>query len=105
MTKDAADLRILTLPLIFCIRFYQAVISPVLGAGKCRFYPTCSHYAEEAVERYGAIVGIWLAVRRLLKCGPWHAGGYDPVPQPKELASRKWIGLLLKDRSKLRKVR
>ncbi|MEG1603460.1 MAG: membrane protein insertion efficiency factor YidD [Cloacibacillus sp.] len=98
-------MRIFSLPIIFCIRLYQAVLTPLLGGGKCRFYPTCSHYAEEAVERYGALIGIWLSARRLVKCGPWHPGGYDPVPEPDEIASRKWIGLLLAFRSKLRKDR
>ena len=77
----------------------------MLGGGKCRFYPTCSHYAEEAVERYGVFIGTWLFIARVLKCGPWDPGGFDPVPEPEELATRKWLGRLLKLGSKLRKVR
>lgn len=62
------------------IRFYQIVISP-LKPPSCRFYPTCSHYGLEAVQRYGAIRGGWLAIKRILKCHPFHPGGFDPVPE------------------------
>lgn len=65
--------------LIGLVRLYQYLISPLLGP-RCRFHPSCSHYAIEAVETYGAWRGGWLAVRRLLRCHPWHSGGYDPVP-------------------------
>ncbi|MBF0272562.1 MAG: membrane protein insertion efficiency factor YidD [Magnetococcales bacterium] len=65
--------------LLGIIRFYQLVISPVLPSS-CRFYPTCSHYAAEAVTRYGAMKGSWLTLRRLGKCHPFHPGGLDPVP-------------------------
>jgi putative membrane protein insertion efficiency factor len=61
------------------IRAYQLAISPLLGP-RCRFYPSCSQYALEAVMRYGALRGSWLALRRLLRCHPFHPGGYDPVP-------------------------
>lgn len=61
------------------IRLYQAYVSPVKGP-TCRFRPTCSEYAAEAVERYGVGRGLWLAVRRVSRCHPFHAGGYDPVP-------------------------
>lgn len=61
------------------IRLYQLVLSPLLG-NRCRFYPTCSAYAMEAVERHGVWRGLGLAVRRLSRCHPWHAGGVDPVP-------------------------
>jgi putative membrane protein insertion efficiency factor len=61
------------------IRFYSRAISPALPP-RCRFYPTCSAYAAEAVERHGAARGTWLAVRRLVKCAPWHPGGVDLVP-------------------------
>ncbi|MGY4707856.1 membrane protein insertion efficiency factor YidD [Candidatus Bipolaricaulota sp. J31] len=64
------------------IRFYQIAISPLLPS-RCRFYPTCSEYAREAILRYGVVRGGWLAIRRLIKCGPWHPGGYDPVPGPR----------------------
>jgi uncharacterized protein len=61
------------------IRVYQWTISPMLGA-RCRFYPSCSCYAHEALERHGALAGAWLAVKRLARCHPFSAGGYDPVP-------------------------
>jgi len=58
---------------------YRFLISPLLSQA-CRFHPSCSSYAEEALRRHGAWRGGWLATRRLCRCGPWHAGGYDPVP-------------------------
>ena len=61
------------------IRGYQLAISPLFGP-RCRFYPSCSHYALEAVTRHGALKGSWLAARRLARCHPFHPGGYDPVP-------------------------
>lgn len=64
------------------IRGYQLAVSPLLGQ-RCRFYPTCSQYTLEAVETHGALRGLWLGVRRLAKCHPFHAGGFDPVPQPR----------------------
>jgi putative membrane protein insertion efficiency factor len=63
----------------FAIRAYQAAVSPLLPRA-CRFYPSCSEYAAEALERHGALRGSWLAARRLVRCGPWHPGGCDPVP-------------------------
>jgi len=65
--------------LILLIRGYRRFVSPILGPS-CRYTPTCSQYAEEAVRRYGTWRGSYLAVRRLLRCHPFHAGGYDPVP-------------------------
>jgi putative membrane protein insertion efficiency factor len=62
------------------IRIYQYCISPLLGP-RCRFYPTCSCYADEAIEQHGALRGSYLAARRILRCHPWHSGGYDPVPR------------------------
>lgn len=62
------------------IRFYQKWISSLKGHPTCRFYPTCSAYAYEAIEKYGVIKGMYLAIRRILKCHPFHPGGYDPVP-------------------------
>jgi hypothetical protein len=61
------------------IRGYQLLLRPVLGAN-CRFYPSCSEYAREAIDTHGAAHGSWLAARRLCKCHPYHPGGYDPVP-------------------------
>ncbi|HMA85968.1 MAG TPA: membrane protein insertion efficiency factor YidD [Desulfosalsimonadaceae bacterium] len=65
--------------ILFLIRLYQVILSPVLG-GACRFYPSCSRYAYEAVSRHGTIKGSILAVKRILKCHPFHPGGVDPVP-------------------------
>jgi uncharacterized protein len=62
------------------IRFYQLIISP-LKPPTCRFYPTCSHYGMEAVQRFGALKGGWLTIKRILKCHPFHPGGLDPVPE------------------------
>jgi putative membrane protein insertion efficiency factor len=61
------------------IRVYQLALSPYLGSA-CRFQPSCSSYALEAVERHGALRGLWLALRRIARCQPFHAGGFDPVP-------------------------
>ena len=61
------------------IRFYQRAISPALPPA-CRYQPTCSHYAYEAIDRHGALRGVWLALKRLGRCHPGRAGGYDPVP-------------------------
>ena len=63
--------------LVFLIRFYQRGISPLLGP-RCRFTPTCSQYAIEALERYGVVRGSLRALRRILRCHPWNPGGYDP---------------------------
>lgn len=65
--------------LIFPIRLYQWLISPLLGP-RCRFHPTCSAYAIEAIERHGALRGSWLAARRIVRCHPLNEGGLDPVP-------------------------
>lgn len=65
--------------LIKAIRAYRYAISPLLGHN-CRFYPSCSEYALTAIARYGVAKGLWLGARRLLRCHPWHDGGYDPVP-------------------------
>lgn len=65
--------------LIGLLRFYQYAISPLLGR-RCRFFPTCSEYAVEAVQKHGAMKGGWLGLKRVCRCHPWHPGGYDPVP-------------------------
>lgn len=61
------------------IRVYQRFVSPLFPR-RCRFYPTCSEYARQALLRYGIVKGSYLGLRRLLRCHPWHPGGYDPVP-------------------------
>ena len=61
------------------LRGYRYFVSPMLGE-TCRFHPSCSQYAEQALEAYGPLRGGWLTARRLCRCGPWHPGGYDPVP-------------------------
>ena len=65
--------------LLLLIRFYRAAISPLFPPS-CRYVPTCSAYAMEAIEKYGAWRGGWMAVKRILRCHPFHNGGYDPVP-------------------------
>src|SRR3546814_4326885 len=67
--------------LIAPIRFYRYFLSPWVGRS-CRFTPTCSLYAIEAIEKHGALKGLWLASRRIGRCHPWCPGGYDPVPDP-----------------------
>ena len=70
--------------LIGLIAAYRVLLSPLLGPS-CRFYPTCSAYAAEAIETHGALRGTWLALKRISKCHPWHAGGVDPVPPVKKI--------------------
>lgn len=76
---DREELRkIMRKIMIFLIRFYQKFISPV-KPGKCRFYPTCSQYMLQAIEKYGPFKGLILGIKRILKCHPFHPGGYDPL--------------------------
>ncbi len=65
--------------LLLLLRAYQYTLRPLLGAN-CRFYPSCSDYSRDAIERYGALRGSWLAARRIARCHPYHVGGYDPLP-------------------------
>lgn len=74
--------RLLALPrnlLLALIRLYQLILSPIIG-NQCRFHPTCSHYAAQAIQDRGALRGSALAIARLLRCHPFHPGGFDPVP-------------------------
>ena len=70
-------------PLRLALRGYRYFVSPLLGPA-CRFHPSCSQYAEQALERHGLLRGGWLAARRICRCGPWHPGGFDPVPEREE---------------------
>jgi hypothetical protein len=72
--------------ILLLIRFYRVAISPMLPPA-CRYTPTCSAYAEEAVRRFGAGRGSWLAARRLARCHPWGGSGYDPVPEARDRAA------------------
>lgn len=66
--------------IIYLIKAYRLILSPWLG-NHCRFYPSCSAYAIEALQQHGAVKGSWLAIKRLACCHPWHEGGVDPVPE------------------------
>ena len=72
-------LQIISYPFILLIKFYQDVISPAIGP-KCRYTPTCSQYAIEALKKYGLFKGGWLAMKRIASCHPWGGHGHDPVP-------------------------
>ena len=74
--------------LLGLIRLYQLTLSPWLGL-QCRYEPTCSKYAAEALERHGVLRGVWLAARRLGRCHPWGRSGYDPVPAAEALPTRR----------------
>ncbi|MCT9934678.1 membrane protein insertion efficiency factor YidD [Planotetraspora sp. A-T 1434] len=81
-TQPAASAGPVACVLIALIRFYRAFISPVLGP-RCRFEPSCSAYGLEAIAVHGAPMGVWLTVRRIGRCHPFHPGGFDPVPPPR----------------------
>ncbi len=70
----------LRLLLLAALRLYQKTLARTVPPNTCRFYPTCSHYAYEAVAKYGALRGGWMAIKRVARCNPLHPGGYDPVP-------------------------
>ena len=72
--------QVLSFPFIAIIKIYQWTISPLLGANKCRFTPTCSNYALEALKKYGILKGTWLSIKRIGRCHPFGGHGYDPVP-------------------------
>jgi uncharacterized protein len=75
--REGAVLSVTTL-VVALLRLYKAFLSPFLPSA-CRFYPSCSDYMREAVEKYGPVRGVWLGLRRLLRCHPFHEGGFDPV--------------------------
>ena len=75
--------QVLIFPFVILIKFYQWIISPLLGPS-CRFQPTCSHYSLEAFQTHGVLKGFYLSVLRISKCHPWGKSGYDPVPPPKK---------------------
>ena len=72
-----------SLLLIALVKFYQKLVSPLFPK-TCRFHPTCSHYAVEAIQEYGPGRGSWLALKRILRCHPFHPGGWDPVPKKQD---------------------
>jgi putative membrane protein insertion efficiency factor len=76
--------------LILVIRGYQLVISPWLGE-HCRFYPSCSEYTLIAIKTHGAFYGLLLGIKRILRCHPWHPGGFDPVPEQRNIDKRRNI--------------
>lgn len=80
MEKISKALRLVPIALI---KLYQLWLSPMLGP-RCRFHPTCSQYAIEAINEHGVAIGGWLTVKRILKCHPLHAGGLDPVPEKQQ---------------------
>jgi putative membrane protein insertion efficiency factor len=82
-SRPVIDPSFISSALIALLRGYKRWISPLLGT-RCRFVPTCSEYAMEAIGRFGALKGSWLAIRRIGRCHPLHPGGHDPVPPPKE---------------------
>lgn len=75
--------KIITYPFVLLIKGYQLLISPILPS-TCRYSPTCSHYAIEALQKHGLIKGGWLATKRIGSCNPWGGSGYDPVPKKDE---------------------
>lgn len=84
MEKVSKALRRLAIALpFFLIKCYQWFISPLLGQ-TCRFHPTCSFYALDALKTHGLLIGGWLSIKRILKCHPLHAGGFDPVPEKQQ---------------------
>lgn len=73
--------------LLGVIRGYQLFLSPLLGSN-CRYYPSCSHYTHEAIQKHGALRGSWLGLKRISRCHPWHEGGIDLVPEPKQAKTK-----------------
>lgn len=80
--------KIIAIPFVWLVRFYQVAISPYTPAS-CRYSPTCSHYAVEALKKHGVFSGGWLAIKRIFSCHPWSKGGYDPVPEKPNTKSQE----------------
>ena len=80
-TPPPARVGLAAATLLAAIRAYKVVVSPYLAAGACRFTPSCSDYAAQAIAAHGAVRGGWLAARRLARCRPWGGHGFDPIPQ------------------------
>ena len=80
-TPHHARVGLVAAALLAAIRAYKVVVSPYLAAGACRFTPSCSDYAAQAIAAHGAVRGGWLAARRLARCRPWGGHGFDPIPQ------------------------
>jgi len=74
---------IFSYPFLLLIKIYRYTLSPYIG-NQCRYFPTCSHYAEDALKSHGVVKGLWMAIKRVFRCHPWHEGGYDPVPEKTE---------------------
>jgi len=94
-THENAKPSVITMPLRAIISGYQQFISPVLG-NNCRFHPSCSCYAKEALELHGLSKGLWLSIKRISKCHPLHSGGFDYVPKPNKLACDKSVASTIK---------
>ncbi len=75
---------------VYIIKIYRKYISP-LSPGKCRFVPTCSEYSLQAIEKYGALKGGFISIKRILRCNPFGKFGYDPVPEPKDMEGLKFL--------------
>lgn len=80
--------KLLALPFIWLVRFYQVAISPYTPAS-CRYSPTCSSYTIEALKKHGVLKGSWLSVKRIVSCNPWGGSGFDPVPENNKLNNKK----------------
>ncbi len=73
--------KIATEIMVFPLYVYRYILSPLKGGASCRFFPTCSEYAIQSLRAHGPLKGVFLILRRIIKCHPWHPGGYDPVPE------------------------
>ena len=81
--SNKTKVRFFSYPFVFLVRFYQVAISPYTPS-TCRYQPTCSHFAIEALQKHGLLYGGWLSLKRIISCHPWGGSGYDPVPDKKK---------------------